>query len=631
MEGPLCSPRGSNLRRLLFDLESNDLLLNATKIHCLVIKDVDTLQRWSCTDATPGYLSIAAGLEVLASADEIIGHNIMEFDVPVLEKLRGFKFGGKIRDTLLESRLIWTDISHDDFRRTNFPGRLIGWHSLEAWGHRLGVLKSGTGITDWSAWTPEMQKRCEQDVEVNDALRKHIDAQNYPAEAVELEHRFADIIYKGSRHGVRFDVDAAHKLSAQLLERKEKLEAELQTAFPPKVVEYETPKKKIKKTKLVPFNPGSRPQVIAKLTELGWEPVEFTKTGIPKLDDDILEEQGKLYPQSAGLVEYFLLGKRLGQIKDGEKAWLMLERAGRIHWSMKTNGAVTGRSSHNDPNISQVPKVGKPWGAECRACFVADLFQVLCGADASGIEARFLGHYLQPYDGGKFIDVVLNGDIHTLNMNAFGLTPGKVGRDRAKTGFYAKCYGAGPEKLGSNLVELAPEHEARAQSKTLPPWLLRSMKKKGPLTPLRIANAKRGLYSGQKIEKDVTGLGDLIERLRTTLKEKGYLRGLDGRRLRVRSLHSILNTLLQSAGALTVKKATVMWYGRLTAAGLVWDQDVSLVIHSHDEVQATCRPEVAELVGRTFVECIAEVGRIWNVRCPLTGEFKIGPDWKSTH
>jgi DNA polymerase-1 len=622
--------------RLLMDVETAGLLREATTLHCLVIKDVDTGRRWSFSDAVgSGLPPIAEGLALLESADEIIGHNALQFDVPVIEKLRPAFKRPKIFDTLLCSRLIWTDIDQDDFRQVqknpSFPRQLIGWHSLEAWGYRLGVMKTGVGIKDWSKWTPEMQRRCESDVEVNLAFLRHIEAQSYSQEAIELEHRFAEIIYKMMWHGFRFDREAAARLYSQLVGRKAELEEELQVSFPPKRVEYETPKKKIKKTKLVPFNPGSRQQVGERLVELGWEPVQFTATGIPQLDDDVLEDLGERFPASKPLVEYFLLKKRIGQIGDGKEAWLKVERNGRIHGEVITNRAVTGRCSHIHPNMTQVPKVGKPYGEECRSCFTADDGQVLVGADASGIEARFLAHYLARYDSGKFIDVVLNGDIHSTNRDAFGMPKTKQGRDLSKNGFYARSYGAGPEKLGATLQRLDDEHEARAQGTRIPDWLLRSMKKKGPLTPLRIANAKRGLYAGQKIEKDVTGLGDLINDLKKALKKKGHLRGLDGRRLRVRSLHSILNTLLQSAGALTVKKATVLWYDRLLSAGLKFGVDFSLTLHAHDEVQTSARAEVAELVGRTFVEAIAEVGRTWNIRCPLTGEFKIGKDWRETH
>lgn len=626
--------------RLIFDLETDGLLVatadkpEATKIHSLVVKDLDTGEVHSYADESELLLKIRFGVAHIEEADEVIGHNVMAFDLPILKKLIpgfGLKPTCKVTDTLLCSRLMFTDIDADDYRRdSSFPKRYIGSHSLKAWGYRLGVLKGNFGDTsDFKEWSPEMQAYCEQDVEVTEHLLRHIESQEYSQEAIQLEHDFASIILQQTRHGFRFDTAGAAKLYAQMVQRQAELTAELMKVFPPLVETYLTPKKQIPKTRLVEFNPGSRKQVGERLKALGWKPQSFSETGQPTIDDTILEALP--YPEAKPLAEWYLLNKRIGQIATGDKAWLKLERNGRIHGELITNAAVTGRCSHINPNTGQVPRVGSPYGEECRALFLADEGRVLVGADASGIEARALAHYLFAYDGGEYVTVVTTGDVHTKNRDAFGMPPTKEGRSLAKNGFYAKTYGGGPEKVGATLVRLADDHEQAAQQEEVPGWLRKSMLKKGPLTKERLANAKRGLYAGRRVEVGVVGLGKLIEDLKTTQRTRGWLRGLDGRRLRVRSMHSILNTLLQSFGALIVKKATVLWYQKLINMGYVWGKDFALVAHVHDEIQATARKEIAEIVGRTFVESLAEAGNHWGIKCPLTGELKVGNNWKETH
>ena len=107
--------------------------------------------------------------------------------------------------------------------------------------------------------------------------------------------------------------------------------------------------------------------------------------------------------------------------------------------------------------------------------------------------------------------------------------------------------------------------------------------------------------------------------------------GLDGRRLRVRSAHSALNTLLQSAGALIAKKATIIAFQRLHDLGLQWGRDWALMAHVHDEMQIECRPELADGIGAAVVDAMARTGEAFNIRIPITGEFHIGDNWRDTH
>lgn len=114
-------------------------------------------------------------------------------------------------------------------------------------------------------------------------------------------------------------------------------------------------------------------------------------------------------------------------------------------------------------------------------------------------------------------------------------------------------------------------------------------------------------------------------------KEKGFLRGLDGRILPVRSLHSALNTLLQSAGSVTVKQATVLFHRNMAALGYEHCRDYRQLAHIHDEWQSACPPSLAETLGETAIRSMTEAGAYFRLRVPITGEYKIGRNWAETH
>jgi DNA polymerase I-like protein with 3'-5' exonuclease and polymerase domains len=425
--------------RYIFDIETDGLLDTVSKVHSLVLKDADTGATISCANNQNLFPTIESGIDTLKNADEIIGHNIICFDLPVLERLYGFTPACKVTDTLVLSRLLWADIKNMDMETWKknpgkFPGKLIGSHSLKAWGYRLGILKDTFGeTTDWAEWSEEMQEYCEQDTAVTLALFKRINAIGYSEEAGRLEHEFQRIIFKQEETGVCFDKEKAGMLHGMLMERLLTVEARLTAVFPPiDEGEWFTPKANnrtkgwtkgvpIWKEKIVPFNPSSRDHIIKRLQlKYNWMPEEYTNNGKPKIDDEVLQKLP--YDEAPLLSEYLLLQKRIGQLATGNQAWLRLVGSdGRIHGRVNTNGAVTGRCTHHNPNLAQVPAVGAPYGTECRELFYAPEGYSMVGADASGLELRCLSHYLTRYDGGAYRDIVLHGDIHTENQKAAGL------------------------------------------------------------------------------------------------------------------------------------------------------------------------------------------------------------------
>jgi hypothetical protein len=605
---------------LIFDLETDGLLDSVSRLHCLVIHNPVSGETLSAH-----HEALPAALERLAQAPLLVGHNIIRYDLPVLNKLYpGWRPRGKAFDTLNATRLIWPEIADNDFNRGRrdpafeaaFPKKLIGRHSLEAWGCRLGLHKGAFGKSaDWAEWSAEMQEYCEQDVRVSTALFRHILAQDYSPEALALEMAFQERIFEQERYGFPFNRARAEKLYTELSAKREVIAQELQRVFPPRVVEEVfIPKVNNKiqgyikgvpfiKRREEEFNPRSTAHIAARLKDkYGWLPAAFTPTGEPALDEEALEALP--YPEAKKLAEYRELQKIVAMLAEGKAGWLKLVKDdGRIYGRVVTNGCVSGRCSHNSPNLGQVPKQGA-YGPACRELFEAGPPDaggewVLVGADASGLELRVFGHFLARYDGGKYAHEVVQGDIHTANQKAAGLAT----RDEAKTFIYAFLYGAGPVLLGALLRPDGTEEQKR----------------------------KAGLALKRRFLARTPAIKKLLEDLSTTLNKRKWLRGLDGRRLHVRSKHSALNLIFQSAGACLMKLATVLWHEKMEAKGYKHGLDYVQVAHCHDEIQALARPRLAEEAGRLFVEAIEEAGRHFGFRVPMTGEYKIGKNWKETH
>ncbi|UIL29722.1 DNA polymerase [Rhizobium leguminosarum] len=337
------------------------------------------------------------------------------------------------------------------------------------------------------------------------------------------------------------------------------------------------------------------------------------------------------YAQAKVLAEHFLVEKRIGQLAEGDQAWLKLVKKGRIHGSVNTNGAVTGRCTHSNPNVAQVPRVGSPFGAECRALFATTSRWVLVGADLSGLELRCLAHFMALFDGGEYGRIVLEGDIHTVNQNAAGLPT----RNDAKTFIYAFLYGAGDQKIGSIVApDASPEEQKRIGKKLKRQFLqktpaLRRLREVVELKVLGFVPKARPLNVNPAYEH--MWRQDSAKQWWFKAGAGGVLVGLDGRKLNVRSAHSALNTLLQSAGALISKAAMIFAYQELSTRGYVFGRDYAFVAHIHDEIQTECRPELAEEVGQIVVEGMRAAGTFFAFGCPIDGEFKIGNNWKETH
>lgn len=599
---------------LLFDIETDGLLPDLTRLHSLVIKNAVTGEVTSAHHDT-----LQPALDLLAAASVIAGHNVIGFDLPAIQKVYpAWKPKGHVFDTLNASRLIWPELANDDFAALRkhtlpeaFPKKLIGSHSLKAWGFRLGILKDEFGEgTDWQSWSPQMQSYCEQDVAVTEALFRHILSLNYSQTALALEFAFQEVISRQEQTGFPFNLKKAEQLYASLAAQREEISQALQASFPPKQVEEVFMPKVNNKTRgyvkgqpfikrhTETFNPNSTAHIAERLREkYGWVPESFTPTGEPMLDEEALSSLP--YPEAKQLAQHREINKIIAMLAEGKNGWLKLVTPDhRIHGRVTTNGTVTGRCTHSKPNLGQVPRRGE-LGKLCRELFEAPPGYVLVGADASGLELRVFGHFLARYDNGKYAHEVVHGDIHTANQKAAGLPT----RDDAKVFVYAYLYGAGPVLLGALLHPDGTETQKK----------------------------KAGLMMKKRFLSRTPAIKRLMDDLGKTLATRRWLKGIDGRILPVRSKHSALNLVFQSAGALLIKLATVLWHWKLEERGYVHGKDYAQVAHVHDEVQAIARPDIADEVGKLFVEAIAEAGEFFKFRVIMSGEYKIGNNWKETH
>lgn len=530
---------------------------------------------WCCVvtdDAGTRVFTDKAGLqEQINGYDKVVGHNIIGFDAPVLRKVWGINIGlNQVEDTLVLSRLLDSQIE--------------GGHSLRAWGERLGDYKDDFTAFD-DGLTDEMISYCKQDVAVTKQLHQYLCKKLHewtdPSKAIALEHYVAMVISRQEKNGFKLDEPNAVDLLNQLQGRMMDIESQLQAVFPPIVEERWSEKTgKRLKDKVTVFNVGSRKQIAERLQGLGVKFEKMTEKGSIIVDESVLA--GIDLYEAKLINEYLMLQKREGLVK----SWLnALKEDGRVHGRVISNGAVTGRMTHSSPNMGQIPSVKSEYGKECRALWTVEEGNVLVGCDLSGIELRCLAHYMKDDDYTKEI---LDGDIHTKNQKAAGLPT----RDNAKTFIYATLYGGGPAKIGSIVG----------------------------------GGAKEGKRLIDNFRSNTPALARLMDKVRQ-VAQHGWLPALDGRRVAVRSEHSALNTLLQSAAAVIAKEWCVVMHKQFRKEKI----PVKQVAFVHDEIQIEVAEQYADRVGQIMEESATIAGKNLNFRCRVDAESKVGKTWFDTH
>jgi DNA polymerase I-like protein with 3'-5' exonuclease and polymerase domains len=429
-----------------------------------------------------------------------------------------------------------------------------------------------------------------------------------------MEQDIHTICLDQEKFGFPFNERKAQLLLAKLLARKAELYASIYLQLGPswvvgvedrvssRTVKYKDVERgnefagsEWTKIKVVAFNPNSRAHLAKRLIEVfKWKPTEFGEDGLPSLDDEVLNTM-KL-PIAPLIAEFLMLQKRLGQLAEGEQAWMtMVGEDGRIHGRVNTMGAITARASHSKPNLAQIPSNHSPYGKECRELFECPKGWKLFGTDASGLELRMLAHYMAMYDGGAYGELILKGDVHKANQLAAGLPT----RDNAKTFIYGFLYGAGDAKLAEII------NGTKAQGKALKEKFLRN-------TP---------------------ALASLREAVAAKVESAGCLKALDGRIIPVRHKHAAVNTLLQSAGAIVCKQWTIYIHELLRADGYILNVDFAQLAWVHDELQIGYNPErlTNEYLVSISKKSMAMVTKLFKLRIPLDAEGNSGDSYAETH
>ena len=408
-----------------------------------------------------------------------------------------------------------------------------------------------------------------------------------------LEHKVAEILTKQELHGWYFDEQQAYELESVLRSELESITGSLRERYPLVAGSEFTPKRNNKTsgyiegcplTRLKEFNPTSRDHIAWVMQQHhGWNPTEFTDKGKPTIDEVVLTDIGT--PIALDFLRCLELTKSLGMLSEGVNAWLKLVRNNRIHHhcSVATN---TSRCAHRKPNLAQVPSE-----SDFRKLFRASPGLCMVGADLAGIELRMLAHYLARYDGGRYGDVLLNGDIHQENADKIGIS-----RRLVKTVTYAFLYGAGDQKIGLSYDPQLPQAAAR----------------------------KKGKEIRQAYLDAIPGLEKLVNAVKSKA-ESGYINLCDNRRCSVDGGHKALNYLLQGSAAVIAKRWMLINHDNTQ------DLCCSQLAFVHDELQFECDPGHVDALRTSLVHSAESAGQYYDLRIPIAAEAQTGSNWSEVH
>ncbi len=598
---------------LVWDIEGNGLheitldqkgqpTQECDKVHCIVAVDLQTNEMHTFRPH-----QIKEGWDFLCQAETLIGHNILQYDVPVIERITGKRLPESVKliDTFTMAQLLWPD-------RSNNPA---GGYGLK----QLAIFFGGNQKADydggWAEFNEEMLTYCQQDVRTNADIFKRLTTlckDRVPMNVMKLEHDFGRIISDQTATGWHYDLDGGERLLIDILLKKRGIEDDLRKAFPdikeemkspqywedPETGHQYTTKGDIKgkgsgairdrvvkgpnKFKMIPFNPGSSVQIADRLREkYGWHAEINESSGKPICDVEVLKALD--FPEAKLLLSYRDTDKLRGQVEDWN-ARSGYSRDGRIHGTLKTLGTVTGRTAATQPNVQQVSG-----DKAARSLWQATPGWKQVGCDLSGLELRCLAHYMAPHDGGAYADTILNADIHTANQEAAGLDT----RDQAKTFIYALIYGGGNGKIGEIVG----------------------------------GSAHKGGKLKDTFFKNLPALKTVIDQASACADARGEIKLLDGRTVPVRSSHKALNVLLQGAGAVISKEWCIIGNERVKAEGLRARQ----IGFIHDEMQWEAHPEDAERVGKILEEAAVAAGEKLGIRMRVDAEAGIGDNWSDCH
>ena len=628
------------LRIRVLDIEANGLLDTVTKIHCFVFSD---LKKQEVRKFYPHELDKA--VEYLASCDVIIGHNIIAYDIPAIEKVLGFKYEGKKVDTLLMSRVL-------DPKRMlppNAKDRSAGPHSLYAWGVRVGIDKPEH--EDWKNFSEEMMHRCAEDVSINVSTYHMLMDEAKGGEwknAFLLTFKFFENLQRQEEYGWKVDRPWMEWCISTLEKRLERIDKAVVPRLPYLVDILEIKKdgerqfirkpflKSGKKAESVynyaakwnlgqefvdsvvgPFSRilfrkvdmGSGEETKDFLLSLGWEPLEWNTNDAGERTSPKLSKDDPFEGLTDGVGRLIARRVQYRHRQSALKGLLELIRGDGAIPSVATGLTDTYRLKHK--NIVNIPAAKSLFGWQMRKCFIAREGMVLVSTDSDSCQLRMLGGRMNNAD---YINAIINGD-KSKGTDLHSLTK-KIGdiesRDTAKNVMYCLLFGGGDTKLG------------------------KTAKKPGQGAQLR-----------EKLYKGFDGLGEHmadLERQWTSTARRVYnkvmrrmelvdgkIRGLDGRPITVPFKHQLLVYELQSDEAIMMQAAYNKAIMDLERKGLRYGSDFGSVCHYHDEFTFETKPEYAELVKGVSENAIVWAGKFYKITCPHKGDGKIGNNWYAVH
>lgn len=615
------------MTRVIFDIETDNLYHKVTKLHCIALKRLGMDHEPLLFSSMDNNLD--EGLQILSQAEQLIGHNIIQYDIPVLEKLYPqYNFTHNVLDTINLSMICFPEYQK---------------HGLEDWGSRLGFEKfnpvTGKEYTDeewkerkkikqtvWDVYTNEMGAYCKQDVRVTELVLWKCNVEELHPNVIELSNNFSWIISDQVNNGCQIDKEGLLKLQAQIEVEETRAAEELLKQLP-NFIDYEfkvykraNQNKNIKAGDIeaieivTPFNLQSTYHWMRYLKEkYGYEPPLVRRKGkdepTPCLDDEVLAGIEDKYPEVKDLLLWKTANKIRKMIYTGDTSvYNLLDEDGIVRGGVKTDGTVSGRCAHNNPNLATMPGVrtnddgiikgikGK-YAYEVRSLFIPRKGFVQVGFDAKGLEYMCLAHYIN--DKHFSVDVIENGDIHTWTQQTLGFET----RRQAKTFEYAYLYGAGKQKLAEGL--------SAGTGKTY------------TVNDVNIAI--------KKFTSALPGLQKLNDDIREQFRNKGTITGLDKRELHARSEYSLLNLLLQSSGAVVMKQCLVYFKQELDKAGMELRKDYNFLLNVHDEIQAEVKEDKVEIYKECAQKAVDRTNKDLELNCKLQIDIKVGRSWAECH
>lgn len=662
-----------SVKRLVTDVEADGL--NPTRIWCIVTLDIDTdeVQIWRYDQSS----------DVDLNDNLLIGHHILGYDINVLNKLfvRNALDHRLCIDTLVCSRLF-------DFAR-------VGGHSLESWGRRLGLPKGE--FDEWESYSdPDRESDrmdrcvayCIQDCRIAAGIFRFYEKNIYSEQwrlSLRVEHDIAKVCSELHQNGFKFNQVQAVQIQSELRRTLDELSDSLSRAFlprtklireiVPKATKFGTihrgdfrwdasgdlsafsPGAPFSRFEYVPFNPASPDQVVARLSEVGWQPTEKTdgykdaekelrgilrssyrnrgrkserqielekeiakyKVSGWKISEENLATLPETPPVGVSqqsleackiLVKYRMLAKRLQTLEEWLEAYNPETKG--IHGNFHGIGTWTHRMAHSDPNMGNTPSIdskyhavelkslAKTYGLKMRGCWTSDPRNVLVGVDADSIQLRILAHYM---NDPEFIEALVNGvkneDLPEESTDAHSL-------NALKLGYNSKASG-------------------RPRAKT---WIYAWLLGAGVDKSAKILGCSHE-ESRFKIDSFIRGYPGLRRlKLQAIPADalRGYFEGFDGRLIKTDEYH-MLAGYLQTGEACIMKHATILWHDRLRRASIPF----KLVNFVHDEWQTSVLPQYAQYVADVQKQSIKDVGETFELNCPFAGSQKIGKTWMDTH